>query len=59
MAVFGYDATKRVWPANVRWERKKRTIPLIAAAHNGLFVGYVASVEIERKIFVGSDFVCG
>ena len=42
----------------IRFPIRKRTIEPIAAAQNGLFVGYVGFAIHKRKNLVDSDFVC-
>jgi len=41
----------------VRLQIRKQTLEPIAAARNGLFVGYVSFGISKRKKHVGSDFV--
>jgi len=58
MTATGYEATKWICPANVRYCIAKRTMPLAAAAHNDLVAGYVGFEIPKRKQLVGADFDC-
>ncbi len=57
MTVTGYEATKCICRANVRYHLEKRTIPLTAATHNELFVRRVGFENPKRKQLVDADFV--
>ena len=57
MTGFGQKRSLAAASPNVRLWIRKRSFAPIAAAHNGLFLGYVGYEIPKRKRCVGADIV--